>query len=421
MQIIPAIDLKDNKCVRLTQGKDETSVVFNDDPEKQAVYFQKIGCKKIHIVDLDAAFGRPKINFDTIKKIRKAISINIQLGGGIRSKSQAEKYLDLGINNLIIGSMSISEPETVKSLSYNFQNKIYVSLDINENNVMIKGWKKKSNLKIDEVIDIYNQSKYLIALNEEMRKLKDEKLFEISKNFLIREKIKKITLNSQNKELKINDQILNSYIKSSFGGKKINNLRDYRRFVESIDLEFEYMKEKLIIDLLWNNLIFNKFSSKIKINKNDLKKEILSRENKYIVSYLLHEIVFEASTKTEINSKYEVIQNNINEVGFENTALIYSISDTSTNGGYLGWINESSLNNQVLKEIINLKIGENSSPILVPGGFLILKIEDKKTEEREIDLEKELNNLVRIKSNQQLNEYSNIYFNKIKKDVIIYD
>ena len=74
-----------------------------------------------------------------------------------------------------------------------------------------------------------------------------------------------------------------------------------------------------------------------------------------------------------------------------------------------------------MKKIINLKIGENSSPILVPGGFLILKIEDKKTEEREIDLEKELNNLVRIKSNQQLNEYSNIYFNKIKKDVIIYD
>ena len=280
-------------------------------------------------------------------------------------------------------------------------------------------------IKIDQElitsVDIYNQSKYLIALNEEMRKLKDEKLFEISKNFLIREKIKKITLNSQNKELKINDQILNSYIKSSFGSKKINNLRDYRRFVESIDLEFDYMKEKLMIELLWNNLIFNKFSSKIKINKNDLKKEILSRENKYIVSYLLHEIVFEASTKTEIKSKYEVIQNNINEVGFENTALIYSISDTSTNGGYLGWINESSLNNQVLKEIINLKIGENSSPILVPGGFLILKIEDKKTEEREIDLEKELNNLVRIKSNQQLNEYSNIYFNKIKKDVIIYD
>ena len=159
MQIIPAIDLKDNKCVRLTKGEDKTSIVFNDDPEKQALYFQEIGCKKIHIVDLDAAFGRPKINFDTIKKIRKAISINIQLGGGIRSKSQAEKYLDLGINNLIIGSMSISEPETVKSLSYNFQNKIYVSLDINENNVMIKGWKEKSNLKIDEVIDIYNQSK----------------------------------------------------------------------------------------------------------------------------------------------------------------------------------------------------------------------------------------------------------------------
>ena len=155
MQIIPAIDLKDNKCVRLTRGKDETSIVFNDDPVKQAEFFQNSGCKTIHIVDLDAAFGRQDINFKSIQKIRKSISIPIQLGGGIRSKEDAEKYFELGIDNLIIGSMSVNQPQIVKELSIKYINKIYVSLDIEEGHVMLKGWKQKSNLKIDDVLKTY--------------------------------------------------------------------------------------------------------------------------------------------------------------------------------------------------------------------------------------------------------------------------
>ncbi len=158
MQIIPAIDLKNNNCVRLTEGKDDTSIIFNKDPEKQAIYFEKIGCKKLHIVDLDAAFGRPDINIETIKKIRNSISIPIQLGGGIRSISQAEKYFNLGIDDLIIGSLSVKNPEEVKLLSNKYKNKIYVSLDIKGESIMIKGWKKKSNLKLQELIDLYNES-----------------------------------------------------------------------------------------------------------------------------------------------------------------------------------------------------------------------------------------------------------------------
>jgi len=289
----------------------------------------------------------------------------------------------------------------------------------------VKALENKILIKIEQEhitsIDIYNQSKYLATLNEEIKNLEDEKLFQISKNFLVKEKIKKISLINENIELKIDDQILDSYIKSSFATKKINGLDDYKKLINSLELDFEYMKEKLIIDILWNNLIFNKFSSKIKINKDDLKNEILSRENKYIVSYLLHEIVFEASTKSDVDKKYKIIQKNIIQEGFKKTAFIHSISDTSANGGYLGWINESSLNNKILKEIKNLEIGENSKPILIPGGFLILKIENKKSVEKKIDLEKELNNLVRVKTNQQLTEYSNIYFNKLKKDIVIYD
>ncbi len=158
MQIIPAIDLKDNKCVRLSRGIDESSKIFNSDPEEQAIYFQNIGCRKLHIIDLDAAFGRDDINIPSIKRIRKSTSIPIQLGGGIRSKEVIKKYFDLGIDNLIIGSMSVNDPKEVKLLSDKYKNKIYISLDLKNNNVMIKGWKERSKLKIEDLLELYNDS-----------------------------------------------------------------------------------------------------------------------------------------------------------------------------------------------------------------------------------------------------------------------
>jgi len=159
VQIIPAIDLKDNKCVRLSKGKDSSSVIYNEDPEKQAIYFEQIGCKKLHLIDLDAAFGRPNINFETIKKIRKSISIPIQLGGGVRNLDLAKKYFDVGINNLIIGSMSVEKPDEVIALSNEYDDKVYVSLDILEDNIMIKGWDKNSGKKVQDILNIYNSSK----------------------------------------------------------------------------------------------------------------------------------------------------------------------------------------------------------------------------------------------------------------------
>jgi len=158
VQIIPAIDLKNNKCVRLTEGKDETSIIFNKDPVAQATYFEKIGCKKIHIVDLDAAFGRHDINFSSIKKIRESVSTPIQLGGGIKNKYDAEKYFDLGIDHLIIGSMAINDPETVKALSNDYKKRIYVSLDIKNGFIMVRGWKKQSNLKVEDLVGLYSKS-----------------------------------------------------------------------------------------------------------------------------------------------------------------------------------------------------------------------------------------------------------------------
>ncbi len=268
-------------------------------------------------------------------------------------------------------------------------------------------------------IDIYNTSKYLVALDNDVKNLNETEIFELSKNVIIRSKIKKIAINNENIALTIQEKVLNSYIKSIFANKKINNLDDYKIFVKSINLNYDKMKEGLVIDLLWNNFIFQKYSSKLKINREELKKEIQNEKYNNITSYLLSEIVFEASSKSEIELKYKKIQKDIKNLGFKKSALINSIAESSNKGGNIGWIKETSLNKKILNILKNQDIDKYSKPILIPGGFLILKIEDKKIVERNLDIDKELNKLIQLKTNQQLNQYSNIYFNKIKKGIQI--
>ena len=158
MNLYPAIDLKDNKCVRLTKGKDNTSVIFNEDPVDQAIYFEQSGCKRLHVVDLDAAFGRKNINTKSINDIRKAIKIPIQVGGGIRNETDVNRLFDKGMDYLIIGSLAVTNYEIVIKFSDLYKNKIYVSLDVLDNKIMIKGWKEKTNYETKEIFNKYNNT-----------------------------------------------------------------------------------------------------------------------------------------------------------------------------------------------------------------------------------------------------------------------
>ena len=158
MKIFPAIDLKDNKCVRLTKGQDSTSVVFNPNPIEQAKYFEDQGCERLHLVDLDSAFGRKNINDKTINQIRNNISIPIQIGGGIRSEETVKKYLDLGANYLIIGSFAVTDISKVKKLTYIFKNKIYIALDVLKNKIMIKGWVEESDFTPKKLFQTYDET-----------------------------------------------------------------------------------------------------------------------------------------------------------------------------------------------------------------------------------------------------------------------
>tara|TARA_B110000116_G_C16657548_1_gene500217 strand:+ start:35 stop:757 length:723 start_codon:yes stop_codon:yes gene_type:complete len=159
MKIIPAIDLKDNKCVRLSKGIEKSSVVYNQNPIDQAKFFQDEGCERVHIVDLDAAFGRKNINKKTIIKIKKSLKIPIQLGGGIRERNDALLWFEEGINFLILGSIAVEKIEETISIASDFENKIYVSSDQLKDKVMIKGWTQQSKISIEKMFKAYNNSK----------------------------------------------------------------------------------------------------------------------------------------------------------------------------------------------------------------------------------------------------------------------
>ena len=159
MKFIPAIDLKDGKCVRLSKGKKESSVIYNNNPVEQAKFFEDEGCERIHIVDLNAAFGNQINNKSTILDIRNSISIDIELGGGIRTEDDVSFWIDNGINFLIISSLAIKKPDILKKITNTFPEKIYVSIDDDNGKIMIHGWIEESNLTIEEVLNIYNHSK----------------------------------------------------------------------------------------------------------------------------------------------------------------------------------------------------------------------------------------------------------------------
>lgn len=156
--IIPAIDLKNGKCVRLTKGKLGTSKIYNEDPVEQAKIFESLGCKKIHIVDLDAAITKNKTNTKTIKKIINNISLPIQLGGGIRSYNQIKFWLDSGINNIIVGSMAANNPDKLIEICKEFPKKIFVGVDIKNDFVVTSGWLKNTKTTTKNITNYYENS-----------------------------------------------------------------------------------------------------------------------------------------------------------------------------------------------------------------------------------------------------------------------
>ncbi len=273
----------------------------------------------------------------------------------------------------------------------------------------------------DEIItslDLKNEAKLLITLNPQVKDLKESQIFEIAKNSVIRQKIKKIEILKYRNDLKIDDKFLNNLIKSNYSRIGVENLEEFEQYMKKNNINTENIKEKMVIETLWNDLIIEKYSSKIKINKEDLKSEILSSKNETL-SYNLYEILFTVSDISKLEEKYEEIKKTISQSNFENAALIHSVSSSSELGGKLGWIEENSLNKKIRKELLNIKENQITKPLPTSSGFLILMVKGKNKIEKKIDLEQELKKLIRIKTNEQFNQYSNIFFKRVSKNISI--
>jgi len=266
-------------------------------------------------------------------------------------------------------------------------------------------------------IDIKNQFKYLVALNNSLKELNKEKILSISNESIIREKIKKIEISKNFKEVKLNEDYINILLKNIYSRLNLNSINEFELYLKDYDLTLSKIKSKITVDALWNELIIRKYSTKININEDKLKKEILKNNKIQLKEYQLSEIIFEVANKQEINKKYNEVIKSVSEIGFGNSAATYSFSESSKIGGDIGWINENSLNDEIRKNINTLKIGEITKPIILSNGILILKLIDTKNSETTINVENELKKAITYERNRQLNQYSKIYYNKIKKNL----
>ena len=283
-----------------------------------------------------------------------------------------------------------------------------------ENKILIK-----VDNEIITSIDILNESNYLKAMNENLQDLDKNQLWKISLKSLTKDKIKKIELLNNIEKIELDLDNSNQIITSIYKRFGYESLRDFKDHLILFNVNYKFFEEKVAIETLWNELIYARFHNKIFIDKDRLKKEIEKNNKKKIKTFLLSEIVFDTSDKVPIEEKYELIKKEIDQSDFQKAALTYSISNSSSSGGDLGWVNENMINIKLKNEISNLEIGELSKPIIIPGGALILRIEDMKEIENKINLKEKLDELVRYSTNEQLNQFSNIYFNKIKKNIKI--
>ncbi len=275
----------------------------------------------------------------------------------------------------------------------------------------------KVNNEIITTLDIYNESKYLNIINEEFKDFENQKIYEIAKNSIIKEMIRENELKKFFKKIKLKDEFLNEFILNYFKKFNIETINDLEQILKRNGLKLEDIEKKISIQILWNELIFKKFSKNVKIDREKIKKQVLVKKTQE--EFLISEIVFNVDSKLGLDKKFNKIKNELKNNSFSKVAIIHSISETSLTGGKIGWVKESSLSKKIKDELIKLKIGEITNPIQIPGAFIILKIEDKRETQLEMDINKEIDRIIKIKTNEQLDQFSNIYFNKIKKDTKI--
>lgn len=266
-------------------------------------------------------------------------------------------------------------------------------------------------------IDIDKENRYLTALNQNISKLDSNEQFKIAKDSIFREKIKKNEL-LKFIELNKKDKIFDETIKNIYQQLGLSSKEQFKKYLDTKKISYNEVYKKIEIETMWNQLIYSIYKDRIIINENHLKKKI-ENNNKEQKLYKLSEIVFSFNSKEEMEKIFQNIKTSIAKIGFNETVLIYSISDSKNKNGSIDWLNENALSEKISKELINLKIGEITKPILIPSGALLLKLDDIKIKKSSVDNEKELEKMINFEINSQLNNYSIAHFKKVKENLNI--
>tara|TARA_B100001057_G_scaffold64279_1_gene57919 strand:- start:2038 stop:2973 length:936 start_codon:yes stop_codon:yes gene_type:complete len=277
----------------------------------------------------------------------------------------------------------------------------------------------KINDQILTTYDLEKESNYLLALNPKLNEINKNDLLKLAKRSVIKEMIRKSEI-LKYKEINLeNDQIDNVLI-NIIQNLDFSNQSQFENYLNDFDISIDDLRKKIGIENEWKNLVYSKYSKSVKIDKENLINKIqLSSREELSIEYNLSEIVFIKKQNISVEDQSKEILESIEINGFENTANLYSISDSSKVGGKIGWIRKNNLSLDINRELDNLKINSHSDPIKVGNNYLILKINNVKETNIKIDKQKELNKMIMIETSKQLDKFSNIFYNKIKLNSVI--
>ena len=272
----------------------------------------------------------------------------------------------------------------------------------------------KINDQIITTYDLEKESNYLLALNPKLKGISKNDLLEIAKKSIIKEMVRKSEI-LKYKELNLQNAQINNVLNNVIRKLNFSNQSQFENYLSDFEISIQVLKKKIEIENEWKNLVYAKYSKSVKIDKDELidKIEKMSKDEFYL-EYNLSEIVFDKKQNISLEKLSKEILESIEINGFENTANLYSISDSSKVGGKIGWIKKNNLSIEINRKLDNLKINTYSQPIMIGSNYLILKINDIKEVSKKIDKQKELERMIASETSKQLDKFSNIFYNKIK-------
>jgi len=277
----------------------------------------------------------------------------------------------------------------------------------------------KINDQILTTYDLEKESNYLIALNPKLKEIDKNDLLKLAERSIIKEKIRKSEI-LKYKEINLENDQINIVLRNIIQNLNFSNQSQFENYLNNFDISINDLREKIGIENEWKNLVYSKYSTSIKIDKENLINKIdKSSKEEFFIEYDLSEIVFIKKQNISLEDQSKEIFESIQINGFENTANLYSITDSSKIGGKIGWVKKNNLSLEINHELQNLKINSHSNPIKIGNNYLILKINDIREKTVEFDKQKELNKMIMSETSKQLDKFSNIFYNKIKLNSII--